>query len=58
MITRTQLAMGRFIGMSPEAREKQKETNETVIWYASCRKCKRTEKGTLAQLQAHRCDNG
>jgi hypothetical protein len=58
MISRTQLAMGRYIGTSPEAKEKMKETDEAALWHGSCRKCGAHLKGTLAQLQAHRCDNG
>jgi len=58
MITRTQLAMGQVIGMSPDAKERLSEVNEAALWRASCRKCKLTLKGTLAQMREHRCENG
>lgn len=58
MKSRTPVAMGRRLGMSPEARERQKEVDAAAIWHATCRKCKKGVKGTLAQLRKHVCDNG
>lgn len=58
MKSRTPVAMGRRLGMSPQAREAQKEIDEAAIWRGKCQKCHLTIKGTLARMREHVCDNG
>jgi len=50
------VAIGRVLGPSPEARERMKEANEAAIWHGSCPQCHARLRGTLKQLREHVCD--
>ncbi len=56
MKSRTPVALGRRLGMSPAAREKQKEVDAAAIWRGKCRKCGEELRGTLAAMREHKCD--
>jgi len=50
------IAFGRRHGASPEARARMEQANaEAADWRATCRHCKQTLKGTLAEVREHRC---
>ncbi len=55
---RNQITAARRLGMSPEAKARLDEVNKLAIWRGRCPRCKVEVRGTLVQVQEHRCDNG
>lgn len=55
MRTRSEVAVSRRKGPSPEALERMREADEEVVWHARCPRCYASLKGSLLDIRRHKC---